>query len=229
MRALASLIRHLPARSGGSGPLTAPPSMRSGKVQLLPLDGSHVALVVRGKFSPEHRPSVLNQHADCLLANGEPVGFFGGGGPYSSGSSSASIRSIGLNLEGFVADYEMFRREMPHYVVLEVARAKQVWSTVLMIPAQPKQAAMFSHYWRRLTNKRVPFHLLGANCSSYASKAFRAAGLLTSSVPGLTTPDRLYDQLSESYAGRCRSLSGYLAVQRSADGFKASIMVPTPI
>jgi hypothetical protein len=224
MMSLVSLIRHLPDRSGGSGPPMAPPLMHSAKLQQLIFDGSQVALVVRGKFSPKHKPSILNQHADCLLANGEPVGFFGEGGPYSSGTSSASVRSMGMNLNGYVANYEIFKAKMPHYVRLELARAGQVWSTVLTIPVQPKQADTFSRYWRRLTHSRVPFHLLGANCSSYASKAFRAAGILSGPVPGLTTPDRLYDQLSTAYAGKCRSYSGYLTVLRSGDGFGVSIM-----
>ena len=45
-----------------------------------------VGLIVRGKQNDAHSPGNMEQHADCILPNGEHVGFFGGGGDASSGS-----------------------------------------------------------------------------------------------------------------------------------------------
>src|SRR5260221_10661309 len=37
--------------------------------------GDSVGLIVRGKKSHEHEPGLMEQHADCILSNGAPVGF----------------------------------------------------------------------------------------------------------------------------------------------------------
>jgi hypothetical protein len=54
--------------------------------------GDQVGLIVRGKKSHAHKPDVMEQHADCILSNGAPVGFFGEG---NNGSSN----SIGMGKE----------------------------------------------------------------------------------------------------------------------------------
>lgn len=46
--------------------------------------GNSVGLIVRGKCSQEHHPDNLDQHADCVLSNGAPIGFFGEGGGLSA-------------------------------------------------------------------------------------------------------------------------------------------------
>ncbi|MFT7562149.1 MAG: hypothetical protein ACI93R_004084 [Flavobacteriales bacterium] len=77
-----------------------------------------VGLIVRGKQNDLHNPGNMEQHTDCILPNGQPVGFFGGGGGASSGSSGGSLgsslaswaggpsgtfNSTGINMKGMAA------------------------------------------------------------------------------------------------------------------------------
>ncbi len=79
----------------------------------------------------------MEQHAGCILPNGGPVGFFGGGGDASSGSSgpffggafeswgngpSVSLNSTGANMKGNVAYYKEFLKIRPMYVDAKLAK-----------------------------------------------------------------------------------------------------------
>jgi hypothetical protein len=50
-----------------------------------------IGLIVRGKQNDSHSPGNMEQHADCILPNGQPVGFFGGEGDASSGSGGSTL------------------------------------------------------------------------------------------------------------------------------------------
>ncbi len=184
-----------------------------------------VGLIVRGKHNDGHRPGVMEQHADCILPNGGPVGFFGGGGDASSGSSgllfgssftswrdgpSASSNSAGINMKGMVAHYREFKKIRPMYVDIKLAKKYDVRSTVLLFDVTDIQAELFVKYWNELKLKPGAFNLLGGNCSSHASEAFLAANIVRSGIPGLDTPDNLYSQLKTKYATTAMRYSGFV-------------------
>ena len=153
----------------------------------LEFEGSSVALIVRGKTGPKHEPGVMSQHADCVLPDGSPMGFFGGEGVASSGSSgSGSWNSIGMNMEGMVADYAGFQRIRPFYVDAKLAKKYGVISTILVVPAAPSQATAFALYWKGLLASPGSFQILGDNCSTHASEAFVKARI----GPGTGRPGR---------------------------------------
>ena len=186
----------------------------------LRFSGRQIALIVRGKTSPDHRPSTLNQHADCILSTGGPVGYFGDDKPYSGGSASGSWMSLGMNLQGFVAHHEDFTQFRRQYVDLQSARSANAVSTLLFVDVTPAQARRFDDFWSSLTKNPGSFHFLGSNCSNYATKAFRAAGVLTRNVPGLTTPDNLYRLLQHECPEKCRAAWGFIGFRRFGSTFQ---------
>ncbi len=190
-------------------------------IRLLP---TQVGLIVRGKIDHNHEPGKLEQHADCVLPNGVPVGFFGGGGDASSGSfasitnsfsgwadgPSGVWNSVGLNMKGFVAYYEDFQKMRPAYVDLNLAIKYKTVSTLLIINVNETQAGLFQSYWEQLRLNPGAFNILGGNCSTHASEAFRHAHILNKGIPGLDTPNNLYQQLFKLNKESSQSVSGHV-------------------
>ena len=187
-----------------------------------------VGLIIRGKQNDHHNPGNMEQHADCILPNGQPVGFFGGGGDASSGSSgssfgssitswaggpSGSFNSTGINMKGMVAYHKEMKRIRPMYVDINQARRYKVKSTVLLLEVSVAQASLFQNYWKQLKLKPGSFNILGDNCSTHASEAFIAANIVTGGIPGLDTPNNLYKQLKSRYSGKTRILSGIVGAK----------------
>lgn len=169
-----------------------------------------VGLIVRGKLDDGHVPGIMQQHADCILPNGEPVGFFGNNGAATGGASSVSWNSVHMNKQGVVIDYRRMKRIMPYFVDVAVAKKRGVKSTVLLVEVDQVEALIFSNFWKSLADNPSVFHLLGNNCSTHASKAFIKAGILNKCIPGLDTPDHLYRQLKNDRTRKTVSYSGYL-------------------
>ena len=147
-----------------------------------------IGLIVRGKTGVAHSPGVMQQHADCILGNGEPVGFYGG-------PNGGRSNGVGMNLTGVVYRYEKMYAERRPYVDLEVAVSQQLCSGILLMSVTQAQSKKFSEYWEKLTRSPGSFDILGDNCSSHASAAFTYAGLVKNGIPGLDTPDNLFRQL----------------------------------
>jgi hypothetical protein len=184
-----------------------------------------VGLVVRGKRNLTHEPGVLEQHADCILPNGAPIGFFGEGPGRSGGSLSAPSLRVGMNLRGAVYDYRALLVHRPWYVNLADAQGGGVVSTVLTVNVGAAAAARFAAYWSRLQAAPGGFDLLGDNCSTHASDAFVATGILKTGIPGLDTPNNLYRQLIKSLAGATSSYSGFVGFEPRAGGSRFDVSV----
>lgn len=71
-------------------------------------DGTKIALIVRGKTGVNHDPDLLAQHADVILADGSPVGFFGQGE-----GTSGSGGSLGAGMDGVVYDKNLLKVHRP--------------------------------------------------------------------------------------------------------------------
>jgi len=173
--------------------------------------GDQVALIVRGKLSPAHRPGAMEQHADCTLSNGAPMGFFG----EANGNSG---NGVGLRMNGTVYDMDELRIHRRYYVDMTDALAYGVVSTVLVVPVSKKQAAEFDKYWSNLDKSPGSFNLLGGNCSTHASDGFITAGILTDGIPGLDTPDNLYEQLVKTFGSKATSHTGYIGFTKIGVG-----------
>lgn len=184
--------------------------------------GDKVALIVRGKTSAEHAPGKLEQHADCARSNGKPVGYFGEGGEGSGYITSAVL----IGIRGEVYDLDAFKVHRPYYVDATIARGAGVRSTALVVRVSSAQAERFDDYWDRLAEDPGTFRLLGKNCSTRASGAFRHAEILASGIPGLDTPDNLYKQLVRQRADICDSHSGYIGF--TAVGANMTMVIEAP-
>lgn len=176
-----------------------------------------VGLIVRGKTSDDHSPGLMEQHADCILPDGGPVGYFGnegdgssGGSSSGGGSSSISWNRSGLNMKGFVAYYNDFQRIRPYYVNVDQAMKFNVQSTVLVISITPEQAQIFTQTWKNMALSPGTFNILGGNCSTHASTAFVEAKILSQAIPGLDTPNNLYQQLKDKKKPAFSTYSGYV-------------------
>ncbi|HUB48048.1 MAG TPA: hypothetical protein VMB73_23970 [Acetobacteraceae bacterium] len=171
-----------------------------------------IGLVVRGKHAPDHHPDKLGQHADVILADGAPIGFFGEG-------NDGSFNSIGLGMQGVVYDYQLLLRHRPYYVDMRAAVANRVVSTVLLIEVEQQAADAFKAAWDRMKTSPGDFNIVGGNCATHASAAFIAAGVLDTSIPWLDTPDNLYGQLVDTLpAARRTSYSGYIGFKPVSSG-----------
>lgn len=181
--------------------------------------GSVVGLIVRGKTSADHVPGKLEQHADCVLSDGSPIGFFGEDGANTGASSGqGSWNTSGMNLKGAVYDYHLLRFQRPYYVNGASAAKVDLKSTLLVVDVSPALAVMFSDYWHQLKADPKGFHILGGNCSTRASAAFVYAKILPHGIPGLDTPDNLYRQLVAEREGATTSYSGYIGFTPKASG-----------
>ena len=181
--------------------------------------GDRVALIVRGKTSHSHKPGNMDQHADCMLSNGAPVGFFGSG---NDGSSN----SIGMGMTGVVYDYSGLSRARAPYVDAAIARGTGTISTVLFIQVSTTEASVFDKAWADMTSDPGSFQILGWNCSTHASSAFRKAGILAGGIPGLDTPDNLYRQLCVEKAGKVSVISGYVGFSAFGSGYMLTVDTP---
>lgn len=198
-----------------------------------PIGNTTIGLIVRGKKDDNHHPGNMEQHADCILPGGEPIGFFGGAGDASSGSSgassgssvasskngpSASFNSIGMNMQGMVANYSDMKKIRPMYVDIKLAKKYGIKSTVILLEVTKAQADIFAQYWKNLKLNPGSFNILGGNCSTHASDAFIAAKIVASGIPGLDTPDNLYKQLKAKAVGTKKIYSGYVAFTQKGSG-----------
>lgn len=189
------------------------------------IDPDVIGLIVRGKKNDSHSPGTMEQHADCILPNGEPVGYFGGGGDASSGSSgssffssksswkngpSISLNSTGINMKGMVAHYPDLQKMRPYYVDIDLAKKYDVFSTVLLIKVSQSQASLFKTFWETLKLSPGAFNILGGNCSTKAAKAFAHAKVISGGIPGLDTPNNLYDYLKAKHQDAKRIYSGHI-------------------
>lgn len=167
-----------------------------------------VGLIVRGKLGPNHHPGKMEQHADCILPNGAPVGFFGEGNDNSG-------NGIGLRMQGVVYDFARLEIERPYYVDRAKALAARVVSTVLLIGVDSAAAKLFEGAWDAMTQEPGDFNILGGNCASHASAAFIRAKIVGKQIPGLDTPDNLYMQLVRSVPkGQVSGITGFIGFVR---------------
>lgn len=184
-------------------------------MQTITFDGTKIALIVRGKIGMDHEPGLLDQHADVILSDGTPMGFFGEGqGTSGSGGSS------GFGMDGVVYDFPLFQVHRPYYVDLNMAKKYKVKSTVLVITVTKKQALLFKKFWSSLKVNPRGFRLIGDNCSTHASEAFITAGVTKKGIPGLDTPDNLYKQII-ALENDTKTYSGHIGFIKkdSGDGF----------
>ena len=171
-----------------------------------------VGFVVRGMRGPDADPRLLDQHADCVLSDGSPVGFYGEGPPRTgAGGFSDASNSVGFNMTGAVYDYHGMFLKRRQYVDLRTAKGHDVVSTVLTVNVTDQQGRLFDGYWRQRLLKPGGFDFVGNNCSTHASEAFVVAGILAGSIPGLDTPVHLYRQLVKAQGvHRTTSYTGHV-------------------
>ena len=187
--------------------------------QRVVISSTQVGLIVRGMDHPGHDPSVLAQHADCILPDGSPIGFFGQGPAYTGErSGSGSSMNLGVNMHGVVIDHQALSAQRPWYVDARMAKANVVRSTVIIIDVGAAAAARFNEAWRLKTLNPGGFSMLGNNCSTNASGAFVDAGILSVGIPGLDTPVHLFQQLRSLRPNKTTVYSGYVGFDKRADG-----------
>jgi hypothetical protein len=172
-----------------------------------------IAYIVR--FKEKHGAKAVDEgHSDCILPSGAPVGYFGDA-------------AVGGN--GIVYGYSLFRSRRAHYVNLTDAMSKPCKSTMLVMQVGTLQAMDFRSSWLSMRAKTDGFTIVGNNCSTHASRALHAAGVIKSaSVSGIDTPDNLFEQIIEDKLAPWRSYSGYLSftpIQAGGDDLMLSYSV----
>jgi hypothetical protein len=162
-----------------------------------------IAYIVR--FRPSHTQDAPDGgHSDCIMPSGAPVGYFGTG-------------AVGGT--GIVYSHATYLSKRPHYVNLADARALPCVSTLLLLDVGKARAEAFRDAWLAMRAKTDGFTIAGNNCSTHASRACYAAGLIsTHEVDGIDTPNNLYDQIVKESPVGWKSYSGYLGFTPIASG-----------
>jgi hypothetical protein len=204
---------------------------------LIKLQPFQIGLIVRGKRSEDDSPSFRNQHADCVLPSGDPIGVFHAGTSFGVSSmdfpSGLIERIISLSPKKppkerriRVLDYPvMITKPSLRYLVDAVAaRSSGFVSTILLIDVSEENARRFNDFWKIQKRQPDSFYIFGRNCSTYASKAFQAAGILNSGIPLMDTPNGLYLQLRNRTGLKTMSYSGYIGFIRKEGYFKIKIL-----
>ncbi len=175
-----------------------------------------VGLIVRGMWSKEHEPGVMEQHADVVVpgVGGKMAtrGYFGDQ-PGVAGSSAESRASTGLGLPGISADMAWFLANRRPYVDLELAKLLDMKSSLILLKVTLAQAALLNQYWQDLKADPQTFYILGKNCSTAAAAGFEHAAL-SKEIRGLDTPDNLFQQLRKQYSDAFM-ISGYYGYTRT--------------
>ena len=169
-----------------------------------------IAYIVRFKPTPAEAPPD-GGHSDCVMPSGAPVGYFGSG-------------AVGGT--GVVFTYATYLAQRRHYVRLSDARAQPCISTMLVLDVGKRRAQAFRDSWFSMRSKTDGFTIVGNNCSTHASRALYAAGLIsTHEVDGVDTPNNLYDQIVSDSPVAWKSYSGYLDFDPIGSGMD-QLMVP---
>ena len=158
----------------------------------------------------EHKPDLRAQHADVVLSDGSPIGYFGEG--------QGALQQYGMYMDGAVYDYSAMAAERPAYIDIEKAVAARVISTLCLIQVDDLTARKFDEYWQfKKAEVRVEnpgFSILGENCSTTAARAFRYAGVIDEGIPGLDTPQNLFSQLRFKLGSNFQCVSGYVGFKK---------------
>jgi len=182
-----------------------------------------IALIIRGKHSETHRPALWNQHADVILSDGSPAGFFARDAFMGSGSS-------GMFLDGMVFDYFDYAMRRKQYVDAGVARERGLVSTVCTLEVDDYTAQKFDYFWRNLQREaqagEQSFWIAGKNCSTRAAQAFKYAGAMKGDIKGIDTPNRLFETLRLHHGSTLVCESGYVGIERHLGDFKINIEAP---
>ncbi len=178
-----------------------------------------IGIIIRGKQSEAHEPDYMEMHADVVLSDGSPIGYFGENGGFSA--------SAGMFMDGVVYDYTRMAAERPYYTNAETARSYGVVSTICLINVEDAAAQKFDQFWKDMSApgraRENGFSLLGNNCSTNAAKAFRYAGIIDDGIPGLDTPQTLFTQLRSKLGGNFRCASGYVGFLKNGMQMKIQI------
>jgi hypothetical protein len=175
-----------------------------------------IAIIIRGKHNEAHEPGPFDQHADVVLSDGSPYGYFGEGVGFSA--------DYGMFMDGVVYNYDVFKQKRPYYIDSEYAKRVNVISTICVIRVSDDVAVRFDQYWKNpKVRGKDSFSMLGNNCATHAAEAFRHAGVMKGGIPGLDTPDHLYHELKLRLGGNFKCTSGYIGFTPKGNQMKIDI------
>lgn len=150
---------------------------------LFPTGPERVGLIVRYKAARSAPCSDGFGHVDAILPSGEPMGFY---------SKTFDLTAI-VSADGEVKDYALTAASRPQYVSIKDARAKRCPSVALSIPVTRKQADTVTAEWARYRTSAMTYRAAGGNCATYIAEAWETAGIIKGGIPGLDTPDNLFE------------------------------------
>lgn len=89
----------------------------------------------------------------------------------------------------------------------------------------PQQASALEKSWLELQQDTPKFRLFGLNCASRAAEMFVKAGILPHGLPGLDTPEAVYERIKEYYPdATCET--GYFGYDTSDRPFLIPLTIP---
>jgi hypothetical protein len=189
------------------------------KIKEFLVDKDHVGIILRGRslrfdkitrpredpIHPEEDPI----HTDCILPNGNIIGYAYADNSFYDASGLAQKKLRGLQAKVYVDN-----EHVQHYWDMERAKKLGMLSTFLLIRVTDKQAESFKNYWDNLRENTPQYNLLPKNCSILCYEAFKAATILTKGILTPVTPSRVYLALikEHSAAQKINIQTGYFGI-----------------
>jgi len=183
--------------------------------QRFPVGENTIGYIIRGRSDPRNpnlEPIEESYHADCLLPDGDLVGYVFDNDSYNDAKRIRQKMRKGF--DGAIA----FDDQQPSYYK-DVMRAikYRIMSSILVIQADPIQVRDFVAYWRLLQINIPTYNRAFKNCSTLCYQAFKSVGLLRSLMPPIT-PKRLYNALLHEFSRKPRykliKSTGYFGVEK---------------
>lgn len=208
------------------------------RVTQLVFDGRSVAFICRAKTSLAQSPDLMDQHGDCILENGAPIGFFGEdfnpmvdiGRVVGESALMSIVPGVGPVLgfalgfgdtytrrKGLVRTYHDFRTARPEYVSISEAKAKRQFSAIATVPVSVQEVQDFRSSWQAMRLNPDAFHYLFNNCSTHAAKAFARANIIKPTSETIETPDHLFRYLMKTRSG-AKDYYGYVGFTPAGGG-----------
>jgi hypothetical protein len=168
-----------------------------------------IGLACRYKAGPTARSTDEGGHADAILPNGVPVGYY---------ARTRRDRRLAILAPGMVRDHRSLLRDRPEYMLADDARARRCPTTFCLVDVGPRAALRFARIWDELTERPPYFVAVGGNCAQVIARALVEVGAMPRRWPPPGSPDALFRALHRARPD-ARIATGFAEFVPEGDGY----------
>jgi hypothetical protein len=181
----------------------------------LTIGPDEIGIACRYKAGPGVRSTDEGGHADAILPNGVPIGYY---------ARTKRDRRLAIIAPGMVKRGEALRAHRPEYMDAAGAHARRCPTTFAIIPVGAARAAAFAREWERLAAQPPHFFAIGGNCAQVIHGALVRAGALPRRLLAPGSPDALFRAVHRAHP-EARIASGFASfVADAAGGYRIELL-----